>query len=95
MVFSNPCTAFQRKYLSYNRTSKPQVMNSGNNKWSLLLLVVAGTLIGIFRGSEARQKWFFKIKNRQEEKKQLAEQKKYLRSGGVALDDIEMAAFHK
>jgi hypothetical protein len=35
------------------------------------------------------------MKNRYEEKRQLAEQKKLLRSGGVPLDDIEIAAFHK
>ncbi len=65
-----------------------------NNKWALILIVTAGTVIGVFRGNEARQKWMFKIKNRYEEKRQQAEQKKLIRSGGVALDDVELAAFH-
>jgi hypothetical protein len=70
-------------------------MNQFSNKWAMILMVTVGTVIGIFKGSEARQKWVFKIKNRCEEKRQLAEQKKLLRSGGVPLDDIELASFHK
>jgi hypothetical protein len=70
-------------------------MNQFSKKWVIALIVVVGTVIGIIRGTEARQKWIFKIKNRYEEKRQLAEQKKLLRSGGVALDDIELASFHK
>jgi hypothetical protein len=65
------------------------------NRWLLVLILVVGTFIGIFKGSEARDKWVFKIKNRYEEKKQLAEQKKLLRSGSVPLDDIEIAAYHR
>ena len=70
-------------------------MSKVYNKWMKVLILTAGTVIAIFKGNEARQKWVFKFKNRCEEKKQLAEEKKILRSGGVALDDIEMAAFHK
>jgi hypothetical protein len=69
-------------------------MNNITNRWALILIIAVGTLIGIFRGTEARQKWVFKIKNRYEEKRQLAEQKKLLRSGRVALDDIEIASYH-
>ena len=64
------------------------------SRWMMVLLLTVGTVIGILKGSEARQKWVFKIKNRYEEKKQQAEYKKLLRSGGVALDDIEIASFH-
>jgi hypothetical protein len=53
-----------------------------------------GSIVGIFRGSEAKQKWFFRIKSRFDEKRQLAEQQRLMRDGGVALDDIEIAAFH-
>ena len=60
----------------------------------IVLAITVGTVIGIFKGSEAKQKWVFKIKNRCEEKRQLAEQRKLLRSGGVVLDDIEIAAYH-
>lgn len=69
-------------------------MNKYSKKWGIVLIITVGTVIGILKGSEARQKWVFKIKNRYEEKRQLAEQKKLLRSGGVALDDIELKAFH-
>ncbi len=69
-------------------------MNQINNKWVLSLMIAAGTFIGFVKGDEARQKWLFKVRNRDEQKRQLAEHKKILRSGGVALDDIEIAAFH-
>ena len=70
-------------------------MKKVNNKFVILLAIVVGTIVGIFKGSEAKQKWVFKIKNRYEEKRQLAEHKKLVREGGVALDDIELAAFHR
>lgn len=65
-----------------------------NNRWAIVLILTVGTIIGILKGTEAKQKWVFKIKNRYEEKRHLAEQKKVLRQGGVLLDDIEFAAFH-
>lgn len=70
-------------------------MKDFNNKWMIICILIAGTVIGILKGSGARQKWLFKIKNRYEEKRQMAEQRKLMRSGGVALDDIELASFHK
>ena len=70
-------------------------MKQVNNRMVILMILLVGTFIGIFKGSEAKQKWVFKIKNRYEEKRQLAEQQKILREGGVPLDDIEIAAFHK
>jgi hypothetical protein len=70
-------------------------MKQVNNKFVVLVAIVIGTIIGIFKGSEAKQKWVFRIKNRYEEKRQIAENKKLLQEGGVALDDIEMAAFHR
>ena len=70
-------------------------MKQVNNRFVVLLAIVIGTIVGIFKGSEAKQKWVFKIKNRYEEKRQLAEHKKLVREGGVALDDIELAAFHR
>lgn len=68
-------------------------MNQLNNKWAIVLIIAVGTVISILRGTEARQKWLFKIKNRIEEKRQLAEHK-LLRSGGVELDDVEIQSFH-
>ncbi|MBL7735015.1 MAG: hypothetical protein JNL51_06115 [Chitinophagaceae bacterium] len=69
-------------------------MKQINSKWILLLILIAGPLIGFIKGSEARQKWVFKFKNRYEEKRSIEEQKKWAREGRVALDDIEMASFH-
>jgi hypothetical protein len=46
-------------------------MKQLNNRWLILLILTVGTVIGIFKGSEAKQKWVFKIKNRHEEKRQL------------------------
>jgi hypothetical protein len=70
-------------------------MNQLNNKWVFVLIITVGSVINILKGSEARNKWVFKMKNRFEEKRQLAEHKKLARSGGVLLDDIELASFHK
>lgn len=70
-------------------------MNQLNHKWALILIITVGAVINIFKGTDARNKWVFKIKNRFEEKKQLAQHKKLARSGGVLLDDIELASFHK
>ena len=69
-------------------------MKTLRNRTILLLALSVGSIVGVFRGSEAKQKWVFRIKSRFDEKRQLAEQKKLLRDGGVALDDIEIAAFH-
>ena len=70
-------------------------MSQFNSKWVLVLIITVGSVINIFKGPEARNKWVFKLKNRFEEKKLLAENKKLARSGGVLLDDIELASFHK
>ena len=61
----------------------------------MLTLLTVGTFIGLFKGPEAKQKWMFKIKNREESKRQLAEKKKVLREGAVPLDEIELAAYHR
>jgi hypothetical protein len=70
-------------------------MTKFNNKGVLVLIFTVGSVINIFKGAEARDKWVFKMKNRFEEKRQAAEDKKLVRSGGVLLDDIELASFHK
>ena len=70
-------------------------MSQFNSKWVLVLIITVGSVISILKGPEARNKWVFKLKNRFEEKKLLAENKKLARSGGVLLDDIELASFHK
>jgi len=70
-------------------------MKQVNNRWIVLLAISIGTIIGIFKGSEAKQKWVFKVRNRYEEKRQLAEEKKLRKEGGVPLDDIELASYHR
>lgn len=70
-------------------------MKRMQNRLILFLALTLGSIVGILKGNEAKQKWVFKVKSRYEEKRQLAQQKKMLEDGGVALDDIEIAAFHK
>lgn len=65
------------------------------NRVILVLAITIGAIVGFFRGNEAKQKWVFRIKSRFDEKRHIAEQKRVLRDGGVALDDIELAAFHR
>jgi hypothetical protein len=65
------------------------------NRTILLLAITIGSIVGIIKGAEAKQRFMFKIKIRNEEKRQLAQQKKLVRNGSVALDDIEIAAYHK
>jgi len=69
-------------------------MKKLSNRLILFLALTVGTIVGIFKGTEAKQKWVFRIKSRFEEKRQLAQQKKLVREGGILLDDIEIAAFH-
>jgi len=54
-----------------------------------------GSLLGFFKGDEAKQKWTFKMLSRVEEKQQKAEIKKIKKEGGVVLDEIELASYHK
>ena len=68
-------------------------MNQFQHKMVIMLAVFVGTVVGLFRGTEAKQKWVYKIKSRYEDKRQMAA-KKTIRVGEVMLDDIELAAFH-
>ncbi len=54
-----------------------------------------GSIVGLFKGTEAKQKWVFRIKSRFEEKRQMDEIKKIQKGGGVLLDDIEIASYHR
>ena len=60
----------------------------------IFLAFTIGSLIGVFKGEEAKQKWVFKIRSKHDSKRLVAERKMIARQGGVLLDDIEMAAFH-
>jgi hypothetical protein len=68
-------------------------MNQFQNKLIIMLAVFVGSIVGLFRGTEAKQKWVYKIKSRYEDKRQMAA-RKTVRVGEVMLDDIELAAFH-
>lgn len=70
-------------------------MKKIKHKILILLLVTGGFFIGTLKGQEAKQKWVFKIKSKFDTRKQMAEKKSIVRKGGVLLDDIEIAAFHK
>ena len=70
-------------------------MKKLRNRLILFVALSIGSILGIFKGSEAKQKWVFRIKTRMDEKRLMAEQKKLLKGGAVMLDDIELAAFHK
>jgi hypothetical protein len=84
--------------LSYNKwkvgPSKEAVMNSIKNKMVVFLAVTIGGMVGLVKGEEAKQKWFFKIKSKYENRRLMAERKSIARKGGVQLDDIELAAYH-
>jgi hypothetical protein len=69
-------------------------MKGTRNKLVIFLAVTIGGAIGLFKGEEAKQKWVFKIRSKYENRRLIAEKKSIARSGGVLLDDIEMAAFH-
>jgi len=69
-------------------------MKGFKNKLIIFLAVAIGTVVGLFRGEEAKQKWVFKIKSKYDNKRLMAERKSIARKGGVLLDDIEMASFH-
>ncbi|GAB2671273.1 hypothetical protein GCM10027036_25750 [Flavihumibacter cheonanensis] len=69
-------------------------MKRFQQKAVVMVVMVVGSLIGAFKGQEARQKWMFRILSKQEEKQSRAIRKAEVRKGKVLLDDIEMAAYH-
>ena len=60
-----------------------------------MIAITFASIVGFVKGAEAKQKWMFKIKTRNEEKRQLEKQKQVLKGGGVALDDIEISSYHR
>ena len=69
-------------------------MKGLNQKLIIILVVLTGALVGFFKGGEAKQKWVFKLKDKYDNRRQMAERKTLARKGGVVLDDIELAAYH-
>ncbi len=78
----------------YHESLNHDIMKTFTNKLIVVLAVTVGTIIGIVKGEEARQKWVFKIRNKYDSRRLMAERKSIARNGGVLLDDIEMASFH-
>lgn len=70
-------------------------MKKFTNRLILLVALSLSSLVGMLKGQEARQKWVFRMKSLLDEKRQSEEQKKIYKNGGVPLDDIEIASFHK
>ncbi len=70
-------------------------MKGFKKKLAVVLVFSVAALVGLFKGTEARQKWVFKLKNKHDHRRQIAEKRSIARNGGVLLDDIEMAAYHK
>lgn len=59
-----------------------------------LLIMVSSMWIFLIKGSEAKEKWVFKMKDKYENRRNLAQKKLLTKHGAVLLDDIEMQAFH-
>lgn len=70
-------------------------MSQLNHTWTSLLILIAGPVVGVLQGAQARRKWIFRIHRKTEEKRLLQERQKLIRSGSPILDDIELAAFHQ
>jgi hypothetical protein len=69
-------------------------MKRYRNKIVVFLAVTIGTIIGTFKGEEAKQKWVFKVRSKYDNKRLMAERRSIARKGGVILDDIELASYH-
>jgi hypothetical protein len=69
-------------------------MKTYKSKMVIFLALTIGTLIGTFKGEEAKQKWVFKIRSKYDNKRLMAERRSMERKGGVPLDDIELASYH-
>lgn len=61
----------------------------------ILTLTASAFLVGVVKGEEARQKFMFKVRSKYDSRKQMAEKKSILKKGGIVLDDIELASYHK
>ena len=70
-------------------------MTQKPNNWPVRLYSALAPLIGWIKGSEAKQKFLFRIRSLQNQKKSIASEKKLVKKGGVALDDVELSAFHR
>ena len=81
-------------YLPYNNLKFTPQMKKVRFRLIALVIVSSSVWIFLVKGSEAKQKWVFKMKDKYENRRILAQQKLIKRQGGVLLDDIEMQAYH-
>lgn len=70
-------------------------MKGVKNKMVVFLAVTIGGMVGLVKGEEAKQKFVFRMRSKYDNRRLMAERKSLARKGGVVLDDIEMAAYHK
>ena len=54
------------------------------NKFLLFFVISIGSVIGMVRGQEAKQKWVFKIKSKVDNKKLIAEKRQCQKRRGFA-----------
>lgn len=64
-------------------------------KLLVLTLTASAFFIGVVKGEEARQKFMFKVKTKYDSRRQKEERKSIVKNGGILLDDIELASYHK
>jgi len=73
---------------------KVSVMSNYGNKMAVFFMIGVGSVIGMVRGEQAKQKWVFRVRSKHDDKRLTAEKRQQARKGGVLLDDIEMASYH-
>jgi hypothetical protein len=66
-------------------------MKQMNHKIIVASIIAGGLFVGFVKGQEARSRWVSKMKSRKENWNIKTEKK----AGEVALDDFEIASFHK
>lgn len=62
-------------------------MKGMKTKIVLALAIMAGSVIGAFRGEMAKQRFIAKVKDKYEDHKQVQQQE-------IMLDEFELSAFH-
>ncbi len=70
-------------------------MFKNGNKMAVFFMIGIGSVIGMVRGEQAKQKWVFRMRSKSDDKRLIAEKRLQARKGGVLLDDIEMASYHR
>ena len=74
--------------------TKGKLMKGIFYKMMFTAILLAGIVIGIVKGQEARQKWVSKKKVKYEAKRTLYKNMTPADNSQVVLDEIEMATYH-